>query len=139
MFPGNNFRLDYYVCYFCFTLSCMLYCCSQVLYLYCLTFVSRCPFTVTSHCFLYVFCTIVLFVFFAFISIPYCSQVASSLSIKLKLLLTLCQHLGIKRHRSCRAKIVMEKHSSKRYLQKSIRQLETRLESYATCRQDYST
>ena len=68
-------------------------------YLYCLTFVSRCPFTVTSQCFPNVFYTIVLFVFFAaFISIPYCSQVESSLSIMLKLMLTLCQYLGIKRH-----------------------------------------
>ena len=47
-------------------------------YLYCLTCVSRCPFTVTSHCFSGVFSTIIVLVFLSFIAIPYCSQVASS-------------------------------------------------------------
>ena len=57
--------------------------CSSVVprYLYCLTCVSRCPFTFTSHCFSCVFSTIIVFAFLAFIAIPYCSQVASILSI----------------------------------------------------------
>ena len=69
--------------------------CSTVapMYLYCLTCVSRCPFTFTSHCFSGVFSTIIFFVLLAFIAIRYCPQVASSLSIiMLKPLLTLCQY-----------------------------------------------
>ncbi len=76
-FSESNLRLVYSVCYFCRTLSCILYCCSQVFVL-----LDLCkPFTFTSHCFSGVFSTIIVLVFLAFIAIPYCSQVASSLSI----------------------------------------------------------
>ncbi len=59
----------------------VLYECSSVAprYLYCLTCVSRCPFTFTSHCFSGVFSTIIVFVFLAFM--PYHIFADCSLSI----------------------------------------------------------
>ena len=83
--------------WFILCVTSVLHCpvCSIVVpsYLYCLTCVSRCPFTFTPHCFPGVLSTTIVVVFLTFITIPYCSQVASSLSILcMKLLLTLCQY-----------------------------------------------
>ena len=50
-------------------------------YLYCMTSVSRCPFTIIPQCFSRFFSKIIVLVFLTFIAMPYCSQVASSLSI----------------------------------------------------------
>ena len=93
---GSLFQMAILAWFICCAIS-VLRCpeCSTVVprYLYYLTCVCHCPFTFTSHCFSGVFSTIIVFVFLAYIAIPYRSQVAYSLSINmLKLLLTLCQY-----------------------------------------------
>ena len=91
LLPESNLRLVYLLCYFCLTLSCTLYCCSQVFVLF--DFCKPLSFYISLTIFSGVFSTIIVFLFLAFIAIPYCSQVASSLTIiMLKLLLTLCQY-----------------------------------------------